>query len=127
MLNLAKNLCVVFISVALGLMLYTRIKKEYAEHEKNKEIYTRALQVKKFLLKYKKPARVEIESFTKRYQKDIADIKNLKIPMDESSKFFMEVQLFSEDTDESSPLVLQVRFKDINSKALIQEDSINLE
>lgn len=127
MLNLVRNLCIVFISIAIALLVYTRIKKEYATHQKNKEIYTRALQVKKHILKYKRPVRVEIETFTKRYQKDIEDIKQLKIPLDENSNFYMQVQLFSEDTDESSPLVLQIRFKDLKTQALIQEDSINLE
>lgn len=127
MLNIAKNICIVFISIAIALLVYTRIKKEYAADQKHKEIYTRALQVKKHMLKYKKPARVEIESFTKRYQKDIEDIKKLKVPLDENANFYMQVQLFSEDTDESSPLILQIRFKDLKTQALIQEDSINLE
>lgn len=127
MLNLVKNLCIVFISVAIGLMLYSRIKKEYAQDKFNKEVYTRALQVKKYILKYKKPARVEIETFTKRYQKDIEDIKELKIPIDENSNFYMQVQLFSEDTDENSPLILQIKFKDLKTQALIKEESINLE
>lgn len=127
MLNLVKNICIVFISVALALLVYTRIKKEHAADQIHKEVYTRALQVKKYILKYKKPARVEIEIFTKRYQKDIEDIKDLKIPLDENSNFYMQVQLFSEDTDESSPLILQIKFKDLKTQALIKEDSINLE
>lgn len=127
MLNLVKNLCIVFISVAIALLVYTRIKKEQVADEKHKQDYTRALQAKKYILKYKKPARVEIESFTKRYEKDIADIKALKIPMDEHSAFYMQVQLFSEDTDESSPLILQIKFKDLKTQALIKEESINLE
>lgn len=93
----------------------------------HKEVYTRALQVKKHILKYKKPVRVEIETFTKRYQNDIEEIKELKIPLDENSNFYLQVQLFSEDTDESSPLILQIKFKDLKSQALIKEDSINLE
>lgn len=126
-LNLIKNLCIVFISVAIALMVYTRFKKEMAADKMHKEVYTRALQVKKHILKYKKPSRVEIEIFTKRYQKDIEDIKTLKIPLDENSNFYMQVQLFSEDTDESSPLILQIKFKDLKTQALIKEDSINLE
>lgn len=127
MLNFIKNLCIIFIAVAIALLAYTRLKKEYAAEKFNKEVYTRALQVKKHILKYKRPARVEIETFTKRYQKDIEEIKDLKIPLDENAKFFMQVQLFSEDTDESSPLILQIKFKDLKTQALIQEDSINLE
>lgn len=127
MLNLVKNLCIIFISVAIALLLYTRVKKEYAADQKHKMDYTRALQVKKEIIKYKKPARVEIETFTKRYQKDLEEIKGLKIPLDENSSFYMQVQLFSEDTDESSPLILQIKFKDIKNNALIKEESINLE
>ncbi|AZZ38036.1 hypothetical protein CIK05_14900 [Bdellovibrio sp. qaytius] len=127
MLNLVKNLCIIFIAFAIGLMLYSRVKKEYAADKKHKQDYTRALQVKKELLKYKKPARVEIETFTKRYQDDIEDIKALKLPLDEAANFYMQVQLFSEDTDESSPLILQIKFKDIKTQNLIREDSVNLE
>ncbi|MES2802211.1 MAG: hypothetical protein V4654_06940 [Bdellovibrionota bacterium] len=127
MLNLVKNLCIIFIAVAIGFMLYTRVKKEYVKEQKHKQDYTRALQVKKEIIKYKKPARVEIETFTKRYQDDIEDIKALKIPLDENSSHYMQVQLFSEDTDETSPLILQIKFKDIKSNALIKEESINLE
>ena len=127
MLNLVKNLCVVFIAVAIALMLYTRIKKDVAADKKHKQDYTKALQVKKEILKYKKPSRVEIETFTKRYQDDIADIKDLKIPIDEKSHYYMQVQLFSEDTDESSPLILQIKFKDNKTQNLIKEDSINLD
>jgi hypothetical protein len=126
-LNLVKNLCIVFISIAIALLIYTRIKKEQVADKKHKETYTRALQVKKYIIKYKKPARIEIESFTKRYQKDIEEIKNLKIPMDQNSNFYMQVQLFSEDTDETSPLILQIKFKDLKNQALIKEESINLE
>lgn len=127
MLNLIKNLCIVFIGFAIGLMLYSRIKKEYTVQKNHQEIYTRALQVKKEILKYKKPARIEIMAYTKRYQKDIEDIKKLKIPMDENSNFFMEVELFSDDTDAESPLVLQIKFKDKKTLALLREDSVNLE
>ena len=127
MLNFIKNLCIIFIAVAIALLAYTRLKKEYAADKLHKETYTRALQVKKYILKYKRPARVEIETFTKRYQKDLEEIKELKIPLDENSNFFMQVQLFSEDTDESSPLILQIKFKDLKTQALIKEESINLE
>ena len=127
MLNLVKNLCIVFIAVAIALMVYTRIKKDVAVDKKHKQDYTKALQVKKEILKYKKPSRVEIETFTKRYQDDIEDIKDLKIPIDEKSHYYMQVQLFSEDTDESSPLILQIKFKDNKTQNLIKEDSINLD
>lgn len=127
MLNVVKNLCIIFIAFAIGLMLYSRVKKEYAADKKHKQDYTRALQVKNEIIKYKKPARVEIETFTKRYQQDLEEIKNLKIPIDENSGFYMQVQLFSEDTDETSPLILQIKFKDTKNNGLIKEESINLE
>lgn len=127
MLNLVKNLCIVFTAVAIALLLYTRLKKEYTTDPKHKQDYTRALQVKNEIIKYKKPSRVEVETFTKRYQEDIKDIKALKIPLDKKAGHYMQVQLFSEDTDETSPLILQIKFKDVKSNALIKEESINLE
>ena len=127
MTNLLKNLCIVFIGFAIGLMFYSRLKKEYVQQKAEQELNTKALQVKKLLLKYKKPARIEIQSFTKRFANDVADIKKLKIPMDQNSNFYMEVELFSDDTDETAPLIVQIRFKDIKTQAQIKEESINLE
>lgn len=122
-----KNFAIIIISFAIGLFLYSGIKRELAKRQKHQEIYTRALQAKKFFIKYKKPARIEIESFSNKYQKDIAEIKQLKVPLDENSNFFMQVQLFSDDSDENAPLVMQTKFKDIKTNNLIQEDAINLD
>ena len=91
---------------------------------------TNAYQVKKMILKYKKPARIEVQNFVKsadsRFQKDIQDIKNLKIALDTNSNYYIELQMFTDESDLKAPLVIQCRFLDAKSKNLIQEQSLNL-
>lgn len=127
MTNLIKNLCILFIGFSIGLMVYSRLKKEMVTQENKKEVNTRALQVKKIILKYKKPASIEIETFTQKFKQDIEDIKKLKLPMDKESNFYMQVQLFSDDSDQNAPLVVQIKFKDLKTQALLKEESANLE
>ncbi len=78
------------------------------------------------LAKYKKPVRIEIETFTDKYKDEIKEIRKLKIALDQQSKHYTIVQLFSDDTDEKSPLVAQIQFKDAKTNNLLNEESLNL-
>ncbi len=122
-----RTMCVVLIGIAIGLISYKKLKHQT---EQKNIIETNALAVKKFLLKYKKPARVEVQNFVKdektRFKKDIQDIKQLKIFLDPNSNFYVEMQLFTDENDPKAPLVVQCRFLDLKSKNLLQEQSINL-
>lgn len=131
-INMSKNikgLISILIGFAIGLLIYSKIKRDYLlKNSSSQQIETsKALTVKKIMLKYKKPERVEIETFTQKFKSDIEEIKRLKIPMDKSAKFYMQVQLFSDDSDNNAPLIVQIKFKDIKSNSLIKEESHNLE
>lgn len=132
-MNLLKNLIILALAVVLGYLGFATLKNQEHSALKNKSDnvsdlaqLSKAEQVQKFIAKYKKPQKIEIESFTKKYAQDIESIKALKVKLEESSTFYMQIQLFSDDTDENAPLVLQVRFKDIKNQAMISEESINL-
>ncbi len=78
------------------------------------------------LAKYKKPVRVEIETFTDKYKDEVKEIRKLKIALDQQSKHYMIIQIFSDDADEKSPLVGQIQFKDAKTNNLLNEESLNL-
>jgi uncharacterized protein YozE (UPF0346 family) len=122
-----RTMCVVLIGISLGLISYKKLKHQT---EQKTMIETNSVLVKKFLLKYKKPSRIEVQSFIKdeknRFKKDIQDIKQLKIFLDPHSNFYIEMQLFTDENDSKAPLVVQCRFLDLKSKNLIQEQSLNL-
>lgn len=122
-----RTICVILIGIAIGLIAYKKFK---LHSESKTTIETRALAVKKLLLKYKKPARIEIQNYIKsqrtKFQNDIQDIKKLKIFLDPNSNFFIELQLFTDENDPKAPLIVQCRFLDIKTKNLIQEQSLNL-
>ena len=78
------------------------------------------------LAKYKKPVRIEIETFTDKYKDEIKEIRKIKVALDGQSKYYAIIQLFSDDTDEKSPLVGQIQFKDAKTNNLLNEESLNL-
>lgn len=88
---------------------------------------TKSLTLKKYLLKFEKPERIEIFGLSDRFADDILQIKKLKISQDKKSEFYITIKLFSDETDKSAPLVAQIQFIDINSGNLRKEESINLE
>ena len=127
--NILSKICVIFIGIAIGLVTYKKFRKYQIDQNKI-VIETNALKVKKFLLTFKKPARVEVQNFVKdkdtHFKTDIAEIKKLKLFLDPNSDFFIELQMFTDENDPKAPLVVQCRFLDLKSKNLIQEQSLNL-
>lgn len=116
----------IFIGIGIGIALVA-YKNFIQKPLGPKGPQSKAEQVRAHLAKYKKPSRVEVESFTQRYEHDIADIKKVKISLDPKATFFIQLQLFADDGDETSPLVAQFRFIDIASENNLREESINLE
>ena len=88
---------------------------------------TKSLILKKYLLKFEKPERVEIFGLSDRFGKDILQIKKMKISQDKKSDFYITIKLFSDETDNTAPLVAQIQFIDLNSGNLRKEESINLD
>ncbi len=127
MTNFFRTLCVILIGVSIGFLAYKKIKQNYFQKQL---VETNAMVVKKLLLKYKKPVRIEVQNFVKdpqsRFRKDIAEIQKLKVFYDQNSNYYIELQMFTDETDSQAPLVVQCRFLDIKNKNLIQEQSLNL-
>lgn len=87
----------------------------------------KALILKKYLYGYRKPKRVEIFNYTKKYTQDVNEIIEMKIMTDSTSDFYITIQFFTDENDAAAPLVAQIRFLDAKSDNLVKEHSINLE
>ena len=88
-------------------------------------------QIKARILKYDKPARVEVINYIKNpnhlFQKDINDIKKIKVPLNKDSKSYIKIQFFVDETDPTAPLMGQFFVLDVATDNLIFEDTIKLE
>lgn len=120
---------IIFGCLVVGVALVIKTREEKASAKKKMELESnnpKALALKKYLLTYKKPARVEIFNYTKRYDKDVNEILEMKIATDPNSNFYVTIQFFTDETDPAAPLVAQIRFLDMKSDNLVKEHSINL-
>lgn len=121
-----KSIIIVLLGLALGAILYKKIKYNFTLNSQVGKP-TKAQMIRSEILKFKKPARIEVETYTQKYQEEIADIKKIKVPMNNKSDFYIQIQIFSDDSDEKSPLVIQMKFKDVRSNNLIKETSLSIE
>lgn len=113
--------------VGTGLLIYKReqriiVSKKIEQENKN----PKAILLKKYLIGFKKPTRVEIYNYTKKFDADVNQILEMKIPTDPNSDFYITIQFFTDESDEKAPLVAQVRFLDSKTDNLVREESINL-
>lgn len=121
---LAKMLILVCVVIGAGLVYKSQEdKKDYQDSLTNKK----ALYLKKYLLGYSKPQRVEITNLTKRLEKDVEEIKQMKISVDPNSAFYITIDFFTDENDTEAPLIASVKFIEISSQNKIKEDNINLE
>ncbi len=125
--KLIRAICVIFIGFSVGLISYKKIKNQILQKV---DVEKNSILVKKFLLKYKKPSHIKVQSFVKnaesRFKNDVQEIKQLKVFLDSNSNFYIELELFTDENDPKAPLVVVCRFLDLKSKNLIQEQSLNL-
>lgn len=91
------------------------------------ETNTKASALKNYLLQQPKPQRIEIFSYSKKFETDINELKKLKIPQDQSSNTYITIQFFTDEDDPKAPLIAQIRTLDVKTKNLEKEESINLE
>src|SRR4051812_46238110 len=89
-------------------LILSQVKPEAVITETN----PKAIILKKYLLQYKKPNRVEIVNLTQKFDADVAEIKKMKIPLDKQSDFYVNVKFFTDETDDKAPLVAQINFLD---------------
>ncbi len=115
----------VIICIAGGAyLLYTGISKTSDDDiVANKK----AAALKVFLVKYKKPQRVEVTNLSERFAQDAEEIKKLNLPLDPNSKYYIAINLFTDETDNEAPLVAQIKFMDIATENKLSEENINLE
>lgn len=83
--------------------------------------------LKAYLLGIQKPQRIEFTNLSQRFDKEIQNFKQIKIPQDKNSNFYISIQFFTDEGDNTAPLVAQIRFIDIKSGNTTKEESINLE
>jgi hypothetical protein len=112
--------CVV---VGAGLIYNSMNEKAVNSEPKN----VKAAALKKTLAKYSKPQRVEINKMTERLSSDVEEIKKLQVGLDPNSKFYISINLFTDESDPEAPLIAQINFFDIASGNKIKEENANLE
>ena len=83
--------------------------------------------LRKQLLKYSSPQKVQINNLTQRLSGDVEEIKKIKIPLKSDSTFYISIDLFTDEHDVAAPLVAQIQFLDSKTDNKIKEESINLE
>ena len=110
-----------------GMVLIFKGKIERTQVSSMGSSSAKSLILKKYLLKYQKPARIEIAGLSTKFVLDIAEIKKLQVAQDSASDFYVIIKLFSDETDTAAPLVAQIQFIDLKSGNLRKEESINLE
>lgn len=118
---------VLIVGIAYGLFLFARGFYTVQRPVVVKEINPKVMNLKKFFTGYNKPARVEVIDLTEKFKADVEEIKKMKIPLDAKSTFYIKIQFFTDETDDTAPLVAQIRFIDLQSENLLKEESINLD
>ena len=122
--KLIKSVAIILIVLAVFLIVKKSIffhnQKEASQLKKPADLILTALA------KYKRPVRIEIETFTDKYKDEIKEIRQIKVNLDSQSKHYLIIQLFSNDADEKSPLVGQIQFKYAKTNNLLNEESLNL-
>ena len=123
-LNILATLIALGCLVGGGALIYNGIsEKDAPAVAENKK----ALALRSYLAKYGKPARIEINNLTKRLSADVEEVKKIKISLDQKAKFYISIDLFTDENDQDAPLVAQIKFMDSATENKIKEENINLE
>ena len=117
----------ILVVLGFALIFKNKMVKQTESAESAEPASSKSLVLKKFLLKFQKPERIEIYGLSERFAKDITELKKLKVAQDKASDFYVTIKLFSDETDITAPLVAQIQFVDLKSGNLRKEESINLE
>ena len=117
---------VILICIVGGLIVVYQSREEKKQQQEDYR-NTKAITLKKFLLGFKKPSRIEVFNYTKRFENDVAEIKKMTMPLDENSDIYLTIQFFTDENDNTAPLVAQVRFMDSKTDNIVKEESINLQ
>lgn len=122
---------IIFIAFVCGFLLlgrhYLGEPATKASAPETTSLDQKAENLKKYLLSAQKPQRIEFTNLSKRFEEDIQNFKNIKIPQDKNSDFYLSIQFFTDEDDKTAPLVAQIRYIDIKSGNTTKEESINLD
>ena len=119
---------VIFACIVVGGgILYKNQTNPVKTVEDEQQLGPQALVLKKYFSKFGKPQKIQIFNFTKRLDKEVEEIKKMKLPIDLGSKFYVAVELFTDENDKDAPLVAQIKFMDVASDNMVKEESINLD
>jgi uncharacterized protein YxeA len=112
---------VIVLLIIMGLFL---IYKNSSDANSPRSAEGKPAALKKYLLTYEKPQRIEIFNYSKRFEDEI---KKMKISQDKNSNFYISIQFFTDESDDKAPLIAQIRFIDLKTNNTMKEESINLE
>lgn len=110
-----------------GFLMFKKFYKQEFTSPHSVTLDSKSDALKKYLTTHQKPARIEIIGLSKRYESEINEIKKLKIAQDKNSNFYVMIQFFADESDQTSPLIAQIRFIETKSGNTIKEESLNLE
>lgn len=124
---------VIFLAFVGGILLFAR--QHYSGTKPGKQVNPSAQvsldkkseALKSYLLGIKKPQRIEFTNLSQRFDEVIQSFKQIKVPQDKKSDFYLSIQFFTDEDDTTAPLVAQIRYIDIKSGNTTKEESINLE
>lgn len=130
-----KKIFAVFLILAGAALVFINVIYYEDQNIKPKVVKDRnskiVVDIKQKINSFKTPARVEVRNYIKdpnhRYQTDVEQVKKVKIKLDPKSDFYLELNLFTNESDDLAPLVAQFLLFDIKTQNLIQEENINLE
>ena len=124
--RLLKILILICLILSLGFVLKSYVTEKNGLLGGNPKI-TRASRLITYLKTYKKPQKIEFFSYTEKYNNEVLAMQKLQMPTDPNSKFYLTIQFFTNENDNTAPLVAQIRFLDVKTDNLIKEQSINLD
>ncbi len=122
--QIVKILIVICLTAGVFLLSRNAYKKQTS---RKPHTHSMSATLKKYFLANEKPQRIEILSYTKRFEKDVQEIKKMKIAQNSQATFYATVQFFTDESDLTAPLIAQIRFIDLKSGNQIKEESLNLE
>lgn len=133
-MNLIKELIrfIVFVAIVIAALLYWQKRNAPSSQPHSNPQAAAVLDhksevLKNYLTSIDKPQKIEFANLSQRFEQQIQSFKNLKIPQDKNSNFYLSIQFFTDEGDNTAPLVAQIRYIDIKSGNTIKEESINLE
>ena len=84
--------------------------------EDDSQLSAHAKMLRKHLLKYSAPQKIQINNLTQRLSNDVEEIKKIKIFLKPDAVFYISIDLFTDENDPVAPLVAQIQFFDIKTE-----------